>query len=355
MLVAVLLVMILGGMLVATASPAVAERIGLESFYFIKRQLFFLLCAGVCVVFFSLLSPIMIRRVAVVGFILGVVALILVLLLGDEAKGAKRWLYIAGFSLQPSEFVKPFFIIVTAWCLSAAKSRSDFNSLYILTFIYGLFVFLLILQPDFGMVILVSLIWATQLFVSGFPLIWITGFVLILFIGCLLAYSFLPHVAYRINNFIAATGDNYQINKAIQAFKSGGFTGKGPGEGVVKQYLPDSHTDFIFAVAGEEFGAVLCLSIIFLYAVIVFRGFKRISNEIDLFIIYATSGLLVQFAMQAIINIGVALHLLPTKGMTLPFISYGGSSLLATAIGVGMILSLTRKKYGMFTGVSRLE
>ena len=207
---------------------------------------------------------------------------------------------------------------------------------------------LLILQPDFGMTVTVSVVWATQLFLAGLPLLWIAVAAFMGVLGLISAYMFLPHVAKRINNFLdPSQGDNYQVERSIEAFQNGGIIGVGPGEGTVKQVLPDSHTDFIFAVVGEEFGALIALMVIGLFAIVVLRGFLRVRHEPDLFIVYATVGLLMQFGVQAVINMGVSLHLFPTKGMTLPFVSYGGSSMLAIALAMGMVLALTRRRYGI--------
>jgi len=346
-LVAVGMIIAFGAIIVTAASPSVAERIGLESFYFVKRQLVFLLMALCSIFCFSLLSPTTIRRISILGFVFVVILLITVLLVGEETKGATRWLYIFGFSLQPSEFVKPFFIVVIAWLLSESKNMLSFKGVQISILLYMVLVCLLILQPDLGMTVVVSAVWAGQLFISGISITWVAIIMVFALFGLLCAYWFLPHVTLRIDSFLGNNGDvSYQVKKSLEAFNSGGFFGRGPGEGVVKQYLPDSHTDFIFAVAGEELGIIVCLAIMSLYAFIIFRGFRRILSETDLFLIYAVSGLLVQFGVQSMINMGVALNLLPTKGMTLPFISYGGSSMISISISIGMLLALTRKRYG---------
>jgi cell division protein FtsW len=347
-LLAVFLIIAFGALLVTTASPAVAERIGLESFYFIKRQLVFLSISCFIIVGVSFFSATTIRRIAVIGFAVGVLLLIAVLFVGMETKGARRWISLFGFSLQPSEFMKPLFIVITAWMLSESKIKRNFPGVRIAIGLYVLLVSLLILQPDFGMVIVVSAVWAGQLFLAGLPIIWAAAISVMGIIAVIGAYIFLPHVARRIDLFlgVADSGGNYQVQKSLEAFSSGGIAGRGPGEGVVKQYLPDSHTDFIFAVAGEEFGIFVCLILVGLFAFVVFRGLKRMLGETNLFTVYAVSGLVMQFGIQAMVNMGVALNLLPTKGMTLPFISYGGSSMMAIALSMGMMLALTRKRYG---------
>ena len=336
-----------GAIMVTTASPAIAERIGLDSFYFVKRQLVFLFLSIIILLFTSFLSPLTIRRGASIGFAFGILMLLIVLIFGTETNGAKRWISLFGFSLQPSEFMKPFFIIVTAWMLSESKVRKDFNGGTISLVLYILLASLLIMQPDFGMFFVVTIVWGGQLFISGLSMIKISLIVTGTIITLLLAYLFFPHVTYRIDSFINSDNNvSYQVGKSLDAFSNGGLLGKGPGEGVVKQSLPDSHTDFIFAVVGEELGALLCIFLVICYGFIVVRGLKRMLEETDLFLVYAASGLLMQFGIQATINMGVATNLLPTKGMTLPFISYGGSSMLAIAISMGMILALTKRRFG---------
>ena len=216
--------------------------------------------------------------------------------------------------------------------------------------LYGVVVTLLILQPDFGMVVTVTGMFGVQFFLAGMPMVLVIAMLVFGMVGAVAAYQFLPHVTARIDRFLdPASGDNYQVAKSLDAFQQGGWFGRGPGEGVVKQHIPDSHTDFIFAVAGEEFGVLFCLLVIGIFGFIVVRGYSRLWQESDRFTLLAVAGLLAQFGIQAIVNMGVAVNLLPAKGMTLPFLSYGGSSLVAMAIGMGMMLALTRKKYGQFT------
>lgn len=346
-LIAVILIMAISAIMIATASPAVAERIGLEPSYFVKRQLIFLVISIAIITLFSLFPVSWIKKISIYGFLFFLFCMILVLFFGTEIKGARRWISILGFSLQPSEFIKPFFAVLTGWILSKRYSSEDFPAFKVAILLYGVVIILLFLQPDFGMIVTISCIWGGQLFLAGLSFIWILVMSVSAVIGILIAYMLLPHVAQRINNFLdPSLSENYQINKSIAAFINGGLIGKGPGEGVVKQYLPDSHTDFIFAVIAEEMGAITCLLVIALYAFIVIRGLVRISNQVDLFAAYSVLGLIIIFGIQSIVNIGVSMHLLPTKGMTLPFISYGGSSMLAVSIAMGMILSLTKKQYG---------
>jgi cell division protein FtsW len=350
-LAAIGIIIALSAIMVAAASPAVADRIGVESFYFVRRQLLFLIMAVMVVVGVSQLSTVAVRRLAMLGFLGCIITMILVLFKGVEIKGAHRWLSVGGFSLQPSEFIKPCFAVVTGWVLSKRfSSRMGNRSFVIAAVLYGLVALLLVLQPDIGMTITVTLVWCGQLFLAGLPLLWIMLAVVMGVIAILGAYQFLPHVAKRIDGFLDPEGSaNYQIKRSLEAFKHGGFYGRGPGEGTVKQMLPDSHTDFIFAVVGEELGMITCLLIVVLCATVVLRGFSRVLHEADQFIVFAVSGLLMEFGMQSMINMAVTLHLLPTKGMTLPFISYGGSSTLAIALAVGMLLALTRKRYELST------
>ncbi len=339
-----------GVMMVATASPAVSERIGSGSFYFVKKQAAFLAMGLVIMFFISLMPSLWIRRFCILGFSLGILSLILLLFVGEELNGATRWLSIAGMSLQPSEFVKPLFIVVNAWVLSLDNVNKSLLSFKYSITIYILFISLLILQPDFGMTVVVSSVWAVQVFLAGLSLLWIVILAGLAVIGVFGAYTFLPHVTARIDTFFAKkdVGDaGYQVQKSLEAFYSGGITGRGPWEGIVKQKLPDAHTDFIFAVVGEEFGAIVCMLVACVFAFIALRGLRHAYNENDNFIAFAVSGLVLQFSLQAMVNMGVSLQLIPAKGMTLPFISYGGSSMIAICMMMGIVLALTRKRYGV--------
>lgn len=331
-------------MLVATTSAAVAEKIGLVDNYFSSRQAIYLMIATSFVIIFSSLEAKWIKRIGILGFLINIAILVLVKFYGYEVKGATRWLRIAGFSYQPSEFIKPFFAIVTGWVLSL-RYNEEFPSFLVCSALYILVSTLLIIQPDFGMLVLVTAVFGTQLFIAGLPFIWIILAVICMFLGTIFAYLLLPHVATRINNFLdPASNETYQVAKSILAFEHGGLYGRGPGEGAIKQNLPDSHTDFIFAVAGEEFGAIICFMLICVFAFIVLRTLIRLGHENDKFIQLSAVGLITQFGLQSTINMGVTLNLLPTKGMTLPFISYGGSSTLAISLTVGMLLGLTKRK-----------
>ncbi len=334
----------LGVVMTFGASPAIAEKLGLDSFHFVKRQMVFLTLAIVTMVGVSLLSTVWIRRLGVIMLLGCLVLLALTAAVGPEAKGARRWLRIGSFTLQASEFVKPAFIIFSAWMFSEAHRTPGFRGRLIATATYLVIAAFLIGQPDLGQTILISMVWAAQFFMAGLPMVWVLGLAGLGMSGIFVAYMFLPHVTSRIDRFLfPETGDTYQADTALNAFRSGGLFGRGPGEGAVKNILPDAHTDFIFAVTGEEFGIIMCLLLIALFAVVVIRCLINLLKETDLFVFLAVSGLVIQFGLQAFINLGVNLSVLPSKGMTLPFISYGGSSLLSVAISMGMVLALTRR------------
>lgn len=328
-------------------SPPVARRIGLPEFYFVSRHQIFLGISTIVMVLVSMMDTQRIRKVALIGFGISFLLLLLLPVIGFENKGAIRWLRIGGMSIQPSEFMKPCFAVILAWIFSLRLIRPGFPAYRVAIVAYALVAAMLITQPDFGMTVTISGMFGVQLFLAGISFLWVGG-MLALGVGLVvLAYNALPHVASRIDRFLdPASGDNYQVEKSLEAFKEGGWFGRGPGEGLVKQHIPDSHTDFIFSVAGEEFGMLFCMLIVFLFAMIVVRGFLKMGRETDPFRMIAVGGLLSQFGIQAIVNMGVAVNLLPAKGMTLPFLSYGGSSLIAMAGGMGMMLSLTRKRFG---------
>lgn len=336
-----------GAILTMAATPPVAERLGLDPFYFVQRQLGLVPVAVAVMLFVSLLEPIHIRRLALLGFLASLAFLAATFVVGSEIKGARRWINILGFSLQPSEFVKPTFAVVAAWLFATARSQRGFPGDLLSIALYGLVMSLLLLQPDIGMAAMVTAVWFAQYFLAGLQILWVLSLAAA-GVACLIAAYFLfPHVESRINRYLdPASGDTYQITTAMDAFMNGGLFGRGPGEGTVKSVLPDAHSDFVFAVAGEEFGLIGCLAIVGLFVFVVVRGMIRMLQETNLFVLLAVAGLLVQFGLQALINMGSTLHLLPTKGMTLPFISYGGSSLLALSAAMGMVLALTRRRFG---------
>lgn len=345
-LVALFLLMGLGAIFMLAASPAAADRIGLgDPFQLARRHMVTIPLAVALMLVISLLSPRQVRRLAVLGFLATLAMLVATLALGSEIKGATRWMSIAGISVQPSEFAKPFFAVVAAWMFAAGRVEEGIPGAAVATVLYLMVAGLLLLQPDVGQTVIVTAIFGVQFFLAGLPLAWV-GLLVAGGAGLLVATYFLfPHVAERIDTFLdPGAGDTYQVERALEAFQNGGLFGRGPGEGTVKDLLPDSHSDFIFAVAGEEFGLLVCLFLVLVFAFVVLRGFAKLLGETNLFVLLAATGLLTQVGLQAFVNMASALHLIPTKGMTLPFISYGGSSYLALALGMGMVLALTRRR-----------
>ena len=336
-----------GAVLSLAASPAVAERIGYDSLHFAKRHIAMLPVAMAIMFLVSLQSPRVIRRIALIGFVLSVVALAATFVVGAEIKGARRWINLPGMSLQPSEFVKPTFAVLAAWLIAERKMKPQFPGYLIVGVLFALVLGMLIKQPDLGMTVVVAAVFFAQLFLAGLQVYWVVVGVGLAGFGLIGAYTFLPHVTDRVNRFLdPASGDSYQVDRSLEAFMNGGLWGRGPGEGRVKEFLPDAHADFVFSVAGEEFGLIICLAVVALFAFIVLRSFERLKQDNNIFVILAAAGLFVQFGLQAVINMASSLHLMPTKGMTLPFISYGGSSLLSLGLGMGMALALTRRRFG---------
>lgn len=345
MLVALMLLMGAGVVLSLAASPPIAEKLGLDQFHFVRRHVAMLLPAFAIMFAASTLTPKQIRRASLIIFLIGIALMIGILFVGPEVKGAKRWLHMGPIGIQPSEFVKPAFIVLTAWLFNESQKRKDVPGLELAILIYAVFALLLILQPDFGQTLLVSIVWGGLFFMAGINMIWILVLIGLGVLGLLSAYFLLPHVASRIDRFLfPASGDTYQSDRSLESFLRGGWFGRGPGEGTVKDVLPDSHTDFIFAVAAEEYGLIACLILLILFAFIVLRGLSKASQETDGFIRHAIAGLVMLFGLQTLINMAVNVGLLPAKGMTLPFISFGGSSMLAMALTMGFTLGLTRKR-----------
>ena len=340
-----LLIIAMGAILVLAASPSVAERIGLDAYHFVRRQFIILPLALTVMFAVSLLSPLQVRRLAAIGFLGCVVLLALTPLVGAEIKGARRWVSLAGMSLQVSEFVKPCLAVISAWMFAEWRRRPEFPGHAVAIALYTAVVGLLLLQPDFGQSVLITLVFIGQFFLAGLPVAWLVATGALGLAGLVGAYFLFPHVTSRVNRFLDPTsGDTYQVDRSLEAFINGGFLGTGPGEGEIKLLLPDAHADFIFSVAGEEFGAITCLLIIVLFGFVVLRGFSRLFADGSLFVLLAGAGLLMQFGLQALVHMASALQLAPAKGMTLPFISYGGSSLIALALAMGMALALTRRR-----------
>jgi len=345
LLAAMVLLMLTGVVLSLAASPSVATRIGLDPFHFFHRHVLFLLPSVIVMVGVSFLSPRQIRRSALVMFALSIVLILATLWLGPEVKGAKRWITLIGVNIQASESAKPAFVVLAAWLFaeSARKPEMPATSMA-LALLLGL-VTLLVMEPDFGQTMLILMVWGALFFIAGMRIVWVFGLAGTAAAGLFAAYMLVPHVAARIQRFMdPASGDTFQVDTAMEAFSNGGWFGLGPGEGIAKRSLPDSHTDFVFAVGAEEFGIIMCLALLALFTFIVIRTLLRAYASEDLFSRFAASGLAIMFGVQAAINMSVNLHLIPAKGMTLPFISYGGSSMVSLAYGVGMMLALTRQR-----------
>jgi len=342
------ILILIGLVLSLAASPAAAERRDLlDPFYYFWRHLFFAISAFFSVFVVSLFSRENARRLAMLAVLCSLIVMVYILLFGKYSAGeAQRWIRIASFTLQPSEFLKPGLIVTFAW-LFAKNQQGEIPGTALAVGLYGISIVLLILQPDFGQSILITLGFGAVFFMSGMSYLWIASFGAFSVVGMFSAYSFMPHVASRINRFLnPSSGDTYQVDMAMAAIQRGGIFGRGPGEGRVKNLIPDAHTDFIFSVAAEEFGMILCVLIIVIYAVIVVRSMMRAQRLSDPVSQLAAAGLSLLFGLQAFINIAVNLQVIPPKGMTLPFISSGGSSMLATGLTIGLLLAFTRSQPG---------
>ena len=342
----ILMLFAVGLLLGLAASPPLAAKNGFEPFHYVQRQAFFGALALVAMLVTSMMSPTLVRRLAVIGFAAAFVAMALLPIFGtDFGKGAVRWYGLGFASFQPSEFLKPSFVVVAAWMMAAS---ADLNGPPGKTWSFALcivIVLMLALQPDFGQACLVLFGWGVMYFVAGAPMLLLVGMALLVMLGGTVAYSNSEHFARRIDGFLSTEIDpTTQLGYATNAIQEGGLFGVGVGEGQVKWSLPDAHTDFIIAVAAEEYGLILVLVIIALYASVVGRSLLRLVKERDPFIRLAGTGLACTLGVQAMINMGVAVRLLPAKGMTLPFVSYGGSSIIASGIAVGMLLAFTRTR-----------
>ena len=343
-LAAFLSLMGLGIVLSFAASPAVAERIGLDSFHFATRQIIFTIPALIVMLAVSFLEARQIRRMSLVMICIMLVLMVAVLYIGVEVKGARRWVSLAGLSIQPSEFLKPAFVIICAWLFAEHRRQPDIPGNLFAMLLLTLVISLLVAQPDLGQTMLVLGTWGVMFFMAGLPWFWITALGAAGVGGVFAAYTVFPHVAARIDKFMTGEGDTFQVDMGREALINGGWFGVGPGEGTVKRVIPDSHADFVFSVAGEEFGLIMCFFIMSIFAFIVLRGLSIALKEQDDFTRYAVGGLVTVFGLQSAINMCVNLQLMPAKGMTLPFISYGGSSQIAIAISMGMVLALTRRR-----------
>ncbi len=341
------IILILIGCLISFgATPSIAIKYGLEPYYFVKKHLIFTPFAFFFIFFTSLFSKVGIKRFFLFIFLISIFFIFYSFFIGIESKGSIRWVYFFGYSFQPSEFLKVSFIIICAWIFSSKNQLKVINN-QIFSFILYLFVSGLILyQPDFSMFIIISSVYFGQLFINGLKWKWVIACSFFFSFVFFVTYFLLSNVKIRIDNFFdPSTGDNYQISKSLQAIKEGGLFGKGTGMGTVKDNLPDAHTDFIFSVIAEEFGLISCLFVIIFFIYLIFKIYKRVKNEKYLFVILSVSGLVIQLGSQIFVNIGSTIGLIPTTGTTLPFISYGGSSMISTALNIGVILALTRVNY----------
>lgn len=345
----ILMLVGIGLIAVAAASPAAAERLSganlrFGDLHFLKRQVVWVAIGVPLLIGTSMLPKLWIRRLALLGVLIGIAAMAALPFIGVEKNGAVRWLLIAGNEVQPSEFLKPMFAITAAWVLALRFDDPKVPAISASAILLGLIAALLVIQPDIGQTVLIAGMWTAQAFVAGLSLTLLGGLAIAGIAGLVTAYLFVPHVTSRIDRFLTGEGDNYQVERSLDAMRSGGLFGTGPGEGQAKFSLPEPQTDYIFAVIGEEFGMIACLAIACLFLAIIVRVVTQLFEEDDPFVTLAATGLVVQLGLQAFINMGVAMNLLPSKGMTLPFISHGGSSFLAMSIGMGALIALTRRR-----------
>ncbi len=349
---AIVFLIILGIILAFASSPAIASKVNLEQYHFVKRQISFATLSILIVFFCSLLSPVGVQRLSYAVLVFALVGLLATILIGQEIKGATRWLYFAGLSVQPSEFVKPALMVVFADLMSREKvffERFDgtFVSFCLLMFVLAL----LVLQPDIGQSTLIAASWLAVLFLSGIRLIWALFLMPLGAIAFLVAYYVLPHVQNRVDAFLEpGRSENFQVNRALEAAVHGGLFGVGPGEGLIKRNLPDAHTDFVFAVALEEYGLIACTLIIGAFVLVILRVINRVRQDPLVFVQLSAGGLAAILGIQAFLNMAVSLGMVPTTGMTLPFISYGGTSMMAVSLSAGFLLALTRARRGTNRG-----
>ena len=340
-----IVLMLVGVVLSFAGSPAVAERLGYDSFHFVDRHIAFFFPALAVMIATSFLTPQSARRASLIVLVVMLGLMLATLFIGIDVKGARRWINFGELSIQPSEFMKPAFVVTVAWLFAENRRRADIHGDIFAVILLAIVAALLIAEPDFGQTMLTLISWSALFFMAGMSWFWIVGMVAVGLGGIFAAYTMLPHVAARIDRFVSpASGDTFQVDKALDSILRGGWFGQGPGEGMVKRVLPDAHTDFIFAVAAEEFGIIVCLLLVAVFALIVFRGLSRSVQSEDPFVRLASAGLVVLFGVQSVINMSVNLNLIPAKGMTLPFISYGGSSMIAVGFGMGLLLAFTRRR-----------
>ena len=347
---AVAVLMVLGVTMSFAASPAAAARMNIgDPFHFALRQCVFAAAGAAILIGASLLDDRGVRRAAFFIYLTAIVIMLALPFIGYSAKGATRWLDLGGFSLQPSEFMKPALIVLVAWMFAEAQKGQGVPGVTIAFALYGVSVGLLLIQPDVGQTILISVAFGAAFWMAGVPISWVMGLGVVTAGGLMSTYFLFPHVASRVDRFInPEAADTHQVDRAAEAIAAGGLFGRGPGEGVMKRHVPDLHTDFIYSVAAEEYGLIFSLILIGLFAFLVIRGLHRALKLSDPFQQVAAAGLFVLVGEQVLINVAVNLNLIPTKGMTLPFISYGGSSMLAICLTLGLALALTRRRPGAY-------
>ena len=344
------LLVTLGVLLSFASSPAAAARIGLDDqFHFAIRQCLFAAMAAVILLSVSMLSPKGVRRTAFFVYAASIGIMIALPFIGHNAKGATRWLQFAGFTLQPSEFMKPALIVLVSWMFAEGQKGEGVPGVSIAFLLYFIAVGLLLIQPDVGQTVLITIAFGAAFWMAGVPISWIMGLGAVALCGLMSTYFLFDHVQARVQKFLSPDrADTHQITRAAEAIHAGGLFGRGPGEGVMKRHVPDLHTDFIYSVAAEEYGLVFSLALISLFAFVVVRGMMKAMKLSDGFEQVAAAGLFVLVGQQAMINVAVNLNMIPTKGMTLPFISYGGSSMLAMGLTLGLALALLRKRPGAY-------
>jgi len=350
-LIQILILASIGSIMILAAGSAVALRNNLPELHFFIHHIYYLILSIFVMIISSFLSKKGIIRISIIGFIISILLLFLVMILGPDIKGASRWLIVGNMSMQPSEFIKPFFVVITAYLISQQNNEIKFlpqliTSLHISLLLLITILFFLFKQPDLGMSVIIILIWSGQLFLAGISLRWFILLFSLLGCGISFGYYTLPHVKRRIDCFLNSPCEGMeQIKNSFTAYESGGLLGNGPGDGIIKNKISDAHTDFIFPVIAEEFGAIFCIIILLLTCSIVIRGLIRIYDKNDLFSLLSVGGLLILFGIQVLLNVSVTLGIVPTTGITFPFISYGGSSLLSISISMGIVLALTKKNY----------
>lgn len=345
-LLTIMILLVIGVVMSFAASPPIARDLRIANeFHFVQKHLIFLIPTLMLLFGMSMLSMRTIVRVGLVVLALSILGMIAALVFGVEIKGSRRWVDLGFFQMQPSELAKPALVVVSAWLFAEHTKRPELHTNLFAVALFLITATILVAQPDIGQTMLVTAVWGTLFFVAGMSWLWIAVLGSAAIGGLIMAYFFIPHVTSRIDRFIhPESGDNHQTDRAIESFVEGGWFGRGPGEGLVKEHLPDSHTDFLFAVIAEEFGVVMCMIIVALYGFLFVRCILAALRCQDIFARYTIVGLVALLAMQAAINMGVNLQLLPAKGMTLPFLSYGGSSLLSVGLTGGILLGLTRHK-----------